>query len=86
MALWIPNSRSIARSSDMPLRRAFWTDFQRAFWRKVGLRGVTVAGGAAELLTVVAGDDGLLVSLGDGHRITQSQLALLYQHGVAHRQ
>ena len=27
--LWIPNSRSIARS-DMPLRRTFWTAFHRS--------------------------------------------------------
>ena len=40
-------------------------------------------GQAAELLPVVAGDDGLLVGLGDGHRIAQTQLALFDQHGVA---
>ncbi len=41
---------------------------------------------AAELLPVVTGDDGLLVGLGDGHRISETQLALLHQHGVAERQ
>ena len=40
-------------------------------------------GQAAELLPVVAGDDGLLVGLGDGHRIAQTQFALFDQHGVA---
>ena len=40
-------------------------------------------GQAAELLPVVAADDGLLVSLGDGHRIAEAQLALFDQHGVA---
>ena len=40
-------------------------------------------GQAAELLPVVAGDDGLLVGLGDGHRIAQTQLALFDQHDVA---
>ena len=44
--LWIPSSRSMARS-DMPLRLAFCTTFHRSFWRKVGLRGATVGGGAA---------------------------------------
>ena len=43
-------------------------------------------GHAAELLPVVAGDDGLLVGLGDGHGIAQVQLALPHHHGVAHRQ
>ena len=40
-------------------------------------------GQAAELLPVVAGDDGLLVGLGDGHRIAHTQFALFDQHGVA---
>ena len=31
----------------------------------------------------MAGDDGLLVGLGDGHRIAEAELALLDQHGVA---
>ena len=31
----------------------------------------------------MAGDDGLLVGLGDGHRIAQTQFALFDQHGVA---
>ena len=31
----------------------------------------------------MAGDDGLLVGLGDGHRIAQAQFALFDQHGVA---
>ena len=34
----------------------------------------------------MAGDDGLLVGLGDGHRIAQTQFALFDQHGVAERQ
>ena len=34
----------------------------------------------------MSGDDGLLVGLGDGHRIAQTQLALLDQHGVAEGQ
>ena len=40
-------------------------------------------GQAAELGTVAAGDDGLLVGLGDNHGIAEAQLALLHQHGVA---
>ena len=43
-------------------------------------------GQAAELLPVLAGDDGLLVGLGDGHRIAQTQFALFDQHGVAEGQ
>ena len=43
-------------------------------------------GQAAELLPVLAGDDGLLVGLGDGHRIAHTQFALFDQHGVAERQ
>ena len=43
-------------------------------------------GQAAELLPVVAGDHGRLVGLGDGHRIAQTQLELLDEHGVAERQ
>ena len=31
----------------------------------------------------MSGDDGLLVGLGDGHRIAQAQFALFDQHGVA---
>ena len=42
-------------------------------------------GQTAELLPVVAADDGLLVGLGDGHRIAQTQLGLLDEHGVAER-
>ena len=34
----------------------------------------------------MSGDDGLLVGLGDGHRIAQTQFALFDQHGVAERQ
>ena len=40
-------------------------------------------GQAAELLPVVAADDGLFVGLGDGHGIAQAQLALFDQHGMA---
>ena len=43
-------------------------------------------GHATELLPVVAGDDCLLVGLGDGHGIAQAQLSLLHQHGVDRRQ
>ncbi len=43
-------------------------------------------GQAAELLPVVAGDDRLLVGLGDGDRIAQAQLALFHQYGVAESQ
>ena len=42
-------------------------------------------GHAAELGTVVAGDDGLLVGLGDNHGIAEAQLALSHQHGMAGR-
>ena len=45
--LWIPSSRSIARS-DIPLRLAFRIAFHRSFWRNVGLR----AEAAASLLAV----------------------------------
>ena len=34
----------------------------------------------------MAGDDGLFVCLGDGHRIAHTQLALFDQHGVAEGQ
>ena len=34
----------------------------------------------------MAADDGLLVGLGDGHRIAHTQLGLFDQHGVAERQ
>ena len=41
--LWIPNSRSIARS-DIPLCLAFWIAFHLSFWRNVGFRGEAEAG------------------------------------------
>ena len=43
VALWRPNSLSIARS-DIPLRLAFLIAFNLSFCGKVGLRGGTVAG------------------------------------------
>ena len=41
--LWIPSSRSIARS-DIPLRRAFRIAFHLSLWRKVGLRAEVTTG------------------------------------------
>ena len=41
--LWIPNSRSIARS-DIPLRLAFWIAFHRSLCRNVGLCGEVALG------------------------------------------
>ena len=45
--LWIPNSRSIARS-DIPLRLVIRIAFHRSFWRNVGLRAEAAAGLLAE--------------------------------------